>query len=85
MTEQRTSEAEAANLFTQTAYDAEHAREIRGDLASLSPEELVAGFEEAVKVVEGFVVAAEALSIPTYTLLADTARRANEALERARA
>ena len=81
MTEQRTK-AKPADLFTQSADDAEHAQMIREDLATLSPEELVAGFREAVKVVGGFVVAAEALSIPTYTVLADAARRADEGLRR---
>jgi hypothetical protein len=88
MTEQRTTpEAKLADqvteLFTESAYDTEEAEGIREDLATLSPEELRAGLIEASGVIEGFVVASEALSMVTFLAASDARRRVHEAVKRA--
>ena len=63
--------------------DEEHAQDIRGDLASVSAEELARQLRDACDVIEGFVVAAEAINMATLTVLCDAHRRAHEARRRA--
>lgn len=73
-----------ADLFLELA-DGELAEIIRGDLADVSPRELAEQLREAERVLAGLVVMGEALSMATYTVLADAHRRASEARRRAEA
>jgi hypothetical protein len=50
------------------------------DLEAMSPEELLRGFARTAAVVEGFVVAAEAISPVTLMVLNDTRERVHAAL-----
>ena len=71
-----------AELFVGLA-DEEHAQGIRRDLVSVSAEELARQLRDACGVIEGFVVAAEAINMTTLTVLYDARRRAHEARRRA--
>lgn len=73
-----------ADLFVDLADD-ELEGFIRDDLAALEPDDLAEQFREAVRVLSGLVVMGEALSMATYTVLADALRRAQEAHRRSRA
>ena len=73
-----------AELFVDLV-DEEHAQDIRGDLASVSAEELASQLRDACDVIEGFVAVAEAINTATLTVLNDTHRRAHEARRRAEA
>ena len=67
-----------ADLFAAAA-DEESAEALRQDLGAVAPAELAGQFRQAWEVPEGFVVAAEASEVGTYTVLSDVRRRAHEA------